>query len=119
MSLQSLPSHRVITPVLTGPRFRPKLGRLGAFLLLLLLAVGLVLLWGLRDERRVVSSLPAPQRALAFQEALQRYQVLCREEGPSALQMECTKQAHYLRLFPECGATCQVLTDKDIPGPTR
>jgi hypothetical protein len=92
---------------------------MGAFLLLLVLAVGLSLLWGARSEQQVVSGLPAPQRALAYQEALQRYGVLCREGAAPVLRTECAQQAHFLRLFPECDAACEALTDKDVPGPTR
>ena len=119
MSTQPSPPRRVTTPVVTGPSLVPRMGRLGVVILLLLLGVGLFFLWHSRDERTAVTSLAPAQRALVFREALERYRVLCREEGARAVETECAQQAHYLRLFPECDAACQSLTDKDVPGPMR
>jgi hypothetical protein len=119
MSSEPGPPRRVITPVVTGTRAVPRMGRQGLALLLILLLVGLFFLWRSQGEHQAVGSLPAAQRAAVFSEALERYRVLCRAEESSALKSECAQQAHYLRLFPECDAACRALTDKDVPGPTR
>jgi cytochrome b pre-mRNA-processing protein 3 len=113
-------SRRVITPasIGAGERARPK-WKVGFALLVLLALAGLFVLWQAPAERRSVTELAPAERAAVFQEALQRYRVLCREEGAPAVRAECAQQAQYLQLFPECDGACRQLTERDVPGPTR
>ncbi|MBF5045246.1 hypothetical protein FGE12_22770 [Aggregicoccus sp. 17bor-14] len=111
--------RRVIQPVLSERSMGPRLGRMGVALLLLVLFGGFFLLWQTRGEQRAVGTLTPAQRTAVFQEALGRYKVLCKDGGTPAVRAECTEQARYLRLFPECDGACKDLTDADVPAPAR
>jgi hypothetical protein len=76
-------------------------------------------LWHTGAERRQVEALSPAERAAAFTQGEARYRTLCGAQPSAALAPECARQARYLRLFPQCDASCRALTEAALPRATR
>jgi len=75
-------------------------------LALIALAVAAVAIWQSGEERRAVRAMPPSERARVFEK---EYAALLDEcTGPQpALREHCVAEAHFVQLFPECGAECR------------
>lgn len=80
-------------------------------LALIVLAVAAVAIWQSGEERRAVRAMPASERAALFEKEYAALLQGCTEPQP-ALHERCRSSAHFVELFPECGADCRERTAK-------
>jgi cytochrome b pre-mRNA-processing protein 3 len=86
---------------------------LGAFLLAALAALTL----RPDADRRLLSSLPQPERAALYQQTLAAVEGSCPPRAE--LTDRCAEEARFLARFPECDGACRETVARILPGPTR
>jgi hypothetical protein len=91
-----------------------------AFVVLVVVALAVALVWNSGAERRAIERLEPAQRRAVYEQAFGELQRLC-GSGPrdDALERRCTEQIAYVLKFPECDGRCQEIARSHNPRPTK
>jgi hypothetical protein len=77
------------------------------------------MLWSMNAERRSIARMPAEQRRVIYDHAIEGLRALCREPVDPTMRRRCREQAEFLAAFPECDAACEELIDPLLRRPVR